>query len=165
MQIFLMRHGEAVPPSAWNGPDSSRPLTPIGLAKLEAVAKEMKRVGFAPACVITSPYIRAKQTAELISKELSLGSPIVCEELSAGAHNNVIRSVVAEYAAKAPILLVGHMPEIAIFGSQLTMEPSVMDNGLEPGEMLALEVRSLEKWGDSRVRWSRKNADWKKAQA
>ena len=165
MQIFLMRHGEAVPPSGWGGPDTTRPLSPIGEAKLEALTKEMKRAGFSVSCVLTSPYDRAQQTAIIVSKEVSLPAPIVCTELSAGAHNDAIRKTLMAYADKGSMLVVGHMPEIAIFGSRVTTEPSVMDKGFEPAEILAMEVGTLDKWGDGRVLWWRKPADWKKAGA
>jgi phosphohistidine phosphatase SixA len=165
MQLFLMRHGESVPSSAWGGSDASRPLSPVGLAKLEAAIKEMKRTGFSVSGILASPFERTIQTANLLSKGLDLNPPIVCQELAAGAHYDQIRRVVRDHAEKASLLVVGHMPEIAIFGSRVTGDPMVIDRGLEPAEILAIEITTLDKWEGGRLLWWRKSADWKKANA
>jgi phosphohistidine phosphatase len=162
MQLFLMRHGEAVSPSEWSKSDSQRPLTPIGVAKLQEALAEMKRSGFSVPCVLTSPYERAQQTAAMLCSALSLSAPLVRPEFGAGASIESLRKGIAPFLNQVPVLFVGHMPEIAIFGSRITTEPWVMDRGLEPAEVLAIEIDTLEKWGGGRVLWSRKVGDWKK---
>lgn len=164
MEIYIMRHGEAVHPSEWRGNDNTRPLTSIGLARLEAAVQDMKRVGFLPKAVITSPMQRAKQTGETVALGLSIPNVIVANELISGAHADAIRKTIFQHADKFPVLIVGHMPELAVFASKATFEASVLEKGFEPGEMLALEAGPLQtEWGKSTVSWWRKTGDWKKA--
>lgn len=162
MEIYLMRHGEAVHAARWRGPDHDRPLTPDGVKKLKEAVKEMKRSGFLPPVIVSSPYLRAKETAALVAEGLGLPAPILSDNLSSGVHPEKIRGVIVEYKSKAPLLLVGHMPELAIMGSRITTEPVVMDKGLEPADVLALEAGALDtNWGDGKILWWRKLEDWK----
>jgi phosphohistidine phosphatase len=163
MEIYLMRHGEAVHAGEWRGSDGDRPLTAIGEALLESGVKEMKRVGFLPAVILTSPFLRAKQTAEIVAKGLGLSAPVPKEEFSSGSPLETMRRAINANMAQAPLLIVGHMPEIAILGSRITTEPNVMGDGLEPADVLAIDPGPLDKtWGDGKVLWWRKIKDWKK---
>jgi phosphohistidine phosphatase len=163
MEIYLMRHGEAVSASEWRGADADRPLTVVGRAKLLEALDGMRRVKFSVPHVLTSPYLRAKETAEMFCKQLGLQPPQVVRELSSGANNETLRRVVTIHKASMPMLIVGHMPEIAIFGSRITTEPSVMDKGLQPADILALDAGPLDqKWGEGKVLWWRTMSDWKK---
>ena len=162
MHIYLMRHAEAAPPSFWRRSDADRPLSKNGIKKLEAGLAEMKRLGFGVPQIITSPLVRALETARLMSERLNAPAPIVRGELSSGAHHSALYQVVSEYAPKAPALFVGHMPEIAVFGTRLTNEPRVMDQGLLPADILAIETVELKPGlGDGTISWWRKIEDWK----
>ena len=67
MDLYLLRHGLAVPldPASF-AKDSERPLTPEGRRKLEEVARAMVAMELAFDLVLSSPYLRARQTAELV---------------------------------------------------------------------------------------------------
>jgi len=157
-----MRHGEAMSAAEWRKPDADRPLTKMGVAKLEAGLQEMKRVGFAVPTVVTSPYARALETARLVSRHLALAEPISRNELISGAHHKALFKVVSELALKSPVLMVGHMPEIAIFGTRITNTPRIMDQGLQPADILAIEVSSSDlNWEGGKLLWWRKIEEWK----
>lgn len=156
-----MRHAEAVSAMEWRKSDADRPLTKAGLAKLEAGLKEIKRVGFSVPLVVSSPYLRAQQTADAFCKILNLPPPVIRDELSSGTHNNVLRKIALEYMGQSPVMLVGHMPELATFGSRITFEPTVLDPGLSPADILAIDPGPLEKeWGQGKLLWWRKIDDW-----
>ena len=65
MRLYLMRHAEAVEPGDWRGPDRTRPLTPLGAAKLSSAVEHMRRSKLSADVLLTSPYVRATQTADL----------------------------------------------------------------------------------------------------
>ncbi len=161
-----MRHGEAVSANHWRKSDAERPLAPIGIAKLEAGLKEMKRAGFSVPVIFTSPFLRAKETANLVSKVLDLSAPIVKADLASGASMDTLKKLVLSHTTPAPVLYVGHMPELALFGSRMTFEPKLLDGGLEPADILAVETGPLEKnWGEGKILWWRKISDWKEVTA
>ena len=64
MELFLMRHSDAVSQSDWDRDDTTRPLSDTGRERLQAALPAIKKTGFAPAKVLTSPFVRAKETAE-----------------------------------------------------------------------------------------------------
>lgn len=156
-----MRHAEAVSASQWSRPDSERPLSPIGEATVEAGAKEMKRLGFTVPLVLSSPFIRAKDTAIILCKVLGLPAPTLNTDLSSGVSVETLRKV-AQFAIKNPVLLVGHNPEISHFGSKLTFEPKLLDGGFDPADMALITLDGPEiKWGEGKLVWWRRISDWK----
>src|SRR5205823_3949413 len=71
MNIYLLRHGIAVDPSAPGFPkDADRPLTPKGRRRLRQIAGAMGALKISFDVILSSPYVRAQQTAELVTKIL-----------------------------------------------------------------------------------------------
>lgn len=71
MQLFIVRHGIAVDREDPKCPaDPERFLTEEGMEKTRQVAKGVAAVGAVPDLMLTSPYLRAVQTAELFAAEL-----------------------------------------------------------------------------------------------
>ena len=65
MQLVIVRHAEAAP----GAPDALRPLTPTGHKHAEALGAELREQGIEPDAVVSSPLVRARETAE----DLGLG--------------------------------------------------------------------------------------------
>src|SRR2546422_9320334 len=72
MELYFLRHGKAVEPgsSGGGGDDFSRPLTERGIDEMEAEAQAFELLGLKPDVILTSPLLRAKQTAEIVAKRL-----------------------------------------------------------------------------------------------
>ena len=69
MKLYLVRHSNAVDPgSPEYEDDSQRPLTEKGRDKMERIASALKGLGAEPDRILSSPYARAKQTAEILAK-------------------------------------------------------------------------------------------------
>src|SRR5215472_12229115 len=68
MDVYLLRHGEAGDSALWRGDDSQRPLTEEGVERMKRQAKTLKKWNVKVDALISSPYIRARQTADAISK-------------------------------------------------------------------------------------------------
>jgi phosphohistidine phosphatase SixA len=158
-----MRHAEAVPVSDWLGTDQDRPLSPLGIAKLDGGLKEMLRMKWPIMPVITSPYVRARATANLLTQALGWAKPIVDERLASGAYAEAIRQTILDQKTASPLLIVGHMPELAVFASRVTLDAQLLDTGLLPADIVAIETGDLlGGWGGGKVLWWRKLSDWKK---
>jgi phosphohistidine phosphatase len=75
MQLYLIRHGIAVDREDPNcPPDTERPLTPKGVKRSHAAALGLRELGVKPNAVLTSPWLRALQTAEVFCKVIGYPS-------------------------------------------------------------------------------------------
>jgi phosphohistidine phosphatase len=109
MRLYVMRHGPAEDRSP-SGRDFDRALTPAGREVVARAARALAEArGAAPLRVLSSEFVRARQTAELVASALAAGEPELHEELGAdaGLPLGVVRAV---RAAGADALLVGHQP-------------------------------------------------------
>lgn len=113
MQIFFMRHGSA-DRSKWSGADFDRPLTPEGREEIERSARRLREIGLRADRILTSPLVRARQTAEILANVLKLeGGPVVDERVDPAFDLGKLRSILSEYAGAEGILLVGHEPSFS----------------------------------------------------
>ena len=116
MQLFLIRHGEAVDADATT-PDGSRWLTARGRAETAAAATWLRTSP--PAVFVTSPLVRAAQTAELLAHELLPHDPVtVLGALATGDVSAIVRAV-SEHRGPSPLALVGHEPTLSQVASTL----------------------------------------------
>ncbi|MBK6692240.1 MAG: histidine phosphatase family protein [Myxococcales bacterium] len=118
MDLFIMRHGPAEDASH-TGLDSDRALTPKGRERVRLVARELIRLGEVPTLLLTSPLVRARETAEIVVQELSL-APYV-EDKSLGMTGRA--GALAEDLIKKRVsgrMLVGHEPELSSLVAALT---------------------------------------------
>lgn len=109
--IYLLRHGEA---EEGVGDDAARRLTPKGERQARTVGRAMASLRIAPDACLTSPKIRAADTARLACEALGL-EPEVSEELAGGPFDSV-----ALGAGRGDILLVGHEPDFSAEVARLT---------------------------------------------
>jgi phosphohistidine phosphatase len=101
MRVLIVRHAEAAP----GQPDELRPLTAEGEKHARALGARLRRSGFAPEAVVTSPRLRALQTAAA----LGFGEPEVDDRLAPGASAAGVRGAAA--GRGDPVVLVGHEPD------------------------------------------------------
>ena len=131
--LWLLRHGDA----ADGSPDAERPLTKKGERQSRAAGLALKRLGVELDACLTSPKVRAADTAKLACEPLGVeprhepklaGGPFDAEALAAGLGDNV--------------LLVGHDPDFsmalhALTGAQVRMKKGGLA-GVEKGELIVL---------------------------
>jgi phosphohistidine phosphatase len=108
MRLFILRHAIATDPADWTGPDEDRPLTPKGSAKAAHVLASLAPLITADE-IHTSPWLRARQTAELACHAWKL--PLRPAPWLAGN-----AATAAERAARLQglgnVVLVGHEPDL-----------------------------------------------------
>jgi phosphohistidine phosphatase len=115
MRLVLVRHAEAEA----GEPDELRALTPAGREQARQVGMRLRSEGIEPDAVLTSPLLRARQTAE----ELALGPAEPVDELAPGATDEVIRTLVA--GRGETVVVVGHQPDCGRIAAAL-------GDGIEP---------------------------------
>lgn len=110
MEIYILRHAIAED-AAEDRSDSDRRLTPVGEAKLRRVLARARESGAKPDVILTSPYMRAVQTAEIAKAELGFQEDLIQTETLVPFSNPFeVWDEVREYASAKQILLAGHNP-------------------------------------------------------
>ena len=161
MEIYLMRHGEPIQSFEWHDLDETRPLTDRGRLKLEEAVEKMKAKGFKPKAIVTSPFKRCYQSAEILCLLDKSLEPIVKTELASGASIKMLREMVLNMGDVDKFLFLGHMPEISHFGGGLASSAKLMEAGFKPGEIWALETGKIEEgWGTGKLLWQKDIHDW-----
>ncbi len=115
MIIYFLRHGLAGDPEQWQGDDSERPLTKKGKKHMKESANTFNWLSVAPDIIITSPLVRALQTAEITAKELGYKKEdlVVDERLSPGFNPEKLAEIIQEHPDAQSLMVVGHEPDFS----------------------------------------------------
>jgi phosphohistidine phosphatase len=109
--IYLLRHGDA---EEGVGDDAARRLTPKGERQSRAAGRALAALGAVPDACLTSPKVRAADTARLACEALEL-EPETAEELRGGSFDST-----ALAAGRGDVLLIGHEPDFSSEVARLT---------------------------------------------
>jgi phosphohistidine phosphatase len=120
-ELYIMRHGIAFARgSAGISDDSKRPLTPEGRKKMEEIAKGLVRLGVELDWIVTSPYLRALETAEIISDSLASKVPFdQSDALVPGGSPEALITFLSKHPARKRVLVVGHEPDLSQMAARL----------------------------------------------
>ena len=116
MELYLLRHGIAVEHGTPGfETDAARTLTPKGRRQLRQTAAAMKKIDLPFDLILSSPLLRAKQTAEIIAEKLKRTKRLkFSDELKPdGSVKNLFRQLNELKSAPESILLVGHEPDMS----------------------------------------------------
>jgi phosphohistidine phosphatase len=114
MELFLLRHGIAVEPGTPGfKTDESRALTDEGRRKLRGVAAAMRAMDLHFDAILTSPLVRARQTAEIVAAELKFKEVQVVHALRPAGTPRAVIEALQPYAGVQSLLLVGHEPNLS----------------------------------------------------
>ena len=123
MRIYLVRHSEAVGriPSM---PDTARYLSAQGRVSFREMARRFRDAGGLPTRILTSPYVRAVQTAEILSETLRYDGEVVLDpRLSPGFDVAMLNAVLDGCPCEREIAFVGHEPDLGGILSHLLSLP------------------------------------------
>jgi phosphohistidine phosphatase len=131
MILYFLRHGIAVEPSEWQGPDDDRPLTKEGIGKMKDEARAIADLSLRIDVVVSSPLLRACTTATLVSRKLKGEKPpLLDDRLAAGFSLDALREIAGEHAGAEGLLLVGHEPTLSsVIGHLIGSTGIVMKKG------------------------------------
>lgn len=120
MQVYFLRHGRAQARADWPGDDADRPLTPEGIEALRREARTLRDRGVAVDLVVTSPLVRARQTAEIVAKRLGLAESLTEDDrLAHGFDAGRLAKLIAVHPGVEKLMLVGHEPDFSDTVSEL----------------------------------------------
>ena len=144
MELYFLRHGLAVPRGTPGfRRDADRPLTPAGIKKLRQSVQGMKKLGLAWDRILSSPYRRAKQTAEIVTSIYKKTPLILTSALTPQAAPKTLIALLQKQKGKR-LLLVGHEPFLSqCISFLLTGREKAVPIVLKKGGLCLLTVDSL----------------------
>lgn len=116
MQLLLIRHAKAQP---YATSDSARALTEKGIAQSRQVGEFLKKNNLTPNLTLTSPSLRARQTAEIYCKSAGAKSPIIEPWLDCGMHPSTAMEELAAYRDFHTVAITGHEPDFSYLAEWL----------------------------------------------
>jgi len=142
MRLLFVRHAIAVPLSG-DMRDEDRPLSSDGERRFGQTAKVLARVAPKPTAILTSPHVRARQTAAIAAKAWGKLRPVVVPALADGDWPSLCRAL-ANYKSDETVVLVGHESWISTVTARLLGSRNHRAFDYRKGVAALIEVESLE---------------------
>ena len=136
-QLWLLRHGEAVPHDS--KPDDERELTARGERQAGAAGAALARLGVEFAAIYTSPKVRAADTAKLAAESLNV-DPEVEDVLGDGFERDDALELLGRHHGDARVLVVGHDPSF----TQIVYDLTGARADFKKGAVAAIRIRGRE---------------------
>jgi len=146
MELYLLRHGLAVERGTTGFEnDSARPLTPKGRRQLRQIAAALKRLNLRCDLILSSPFRRAKQTAEIVATELKLKKRLKFSHALApgGGAAILFRQLARMKPSPGKLLLVGHEPDLSRLVSLLVTGGRQLQMDFKKGGLCKLDAEKL----------------------
>jgi phosphohistidine phosphatase len=151
-QLFLIRHGVAEERGdAWPD-DAKRPLSEDGIERFQRSARGLARLDVWIDVVLTSPLVRARQTADIVASAFDpRPSIITIESLAPGGSYAALVADLEKHGRKTRIALVGHEPGIGELGARLIGSRHSFE--FKKGAVCRIDVDEIPPVGPGDLRW------------
>lgn len=138
MQLILLRHGKAEDHSPSGGGDFARELLGKGIEQSRNAARLLSAADFLPDLVLTSPVLRARQTAEEFCRAAGIVQPTIGDWLACGMAPETALAELRAFAECERVMIVGHEPDF----SHLVQHALGASGGIEirKGSLTCLEI-------------------------
>jgi phosphohistidine phosphatase len=152
MQLYLLRHGIAENGRP-GGRDADRALTPEGKKKLRDVLRTAARAGVSPDYILTSPYLRAIETAEIATEVLHFKSDIVqSKALVPESSPEDLWQEVRVYRRAGQVLVSSHEPLLSRAVAYLLSSPSLAVD-MKKGGLVRIDLEAFGPEPSGLLKW------------
>ena len=151
-ELYLIRHGLAEERGdAWPD-DNKRPLTSEGMDRMRKAARGLARLGVTIDIVLSSPLVRARQTAELLAGGLDPRPSLVnIDSLAPDGSYAAIAADLEKHGRKGRLALVGHEPAIGELAARLIGSRHALE--FKKGAVCRIDLDELPPAGPGDLRW------------
>ena len=141
LKLFILRHGHAEEPARNSDTkDFDRKLTEEGIEKITRVGSFFNNLDEKIDLILISPYVRAKETAEVFLNCLEIKPPTeTVDFLACGSSSVEIARGLSKYINNESILLIGHCPDLEVLLCKLISAESVT---LKKGSMAKIRLNN-----------------------
>ena len=148
MLLHLLRHADAGDPEAWEGPDAARPISDKGRKQSKRLGEHLARIGWQADVFITSPKLRAAETAELVAAHVK-AKVSVDARLAGPFEIDDLEAMLRDAGDPERAVFVGHDPDFSdalsgMCASRLTMRK---------GALARVEIERPLRSGAGELRW------------
>jgi len=151
-EIYLIRHGLAEERGDSWPDDAKRPLTDEGISRMRKSARGLSRLGVTLDVVLTSPLVRARQTAEIVAAGVSpRPSLISAESLAPDGSFAAVVADLEKHVRKGRIALVGHEPGIGELAARLIGSRHAIE--FKKGAVCRIDLATIPPSGPGDLRW------------
>ena len=145
MKLYILRHGDAAEPGDPRYKESKRPLTAKGIQRTKQLAHALRQMEVSLDAILSSPFARARQTAEIIARGLAFERKLDFTEAltPSGSMEKLVDQINAIHPAPEGVLLSGHEPYLSGFISLLCVGGPGLPLRMKKGALCRLEVDRL----------------------
>ena len=145
MNLYIIRHAIAVDEATSNyESDSERPLTDKGRKKMRQIAKALRHLGVEFDLILSSPYIRAWETAEILADVFKMKNKIAFSDnlIPLGSPELLIGEINEKHTVDS-LAIVGHEPHLSALIGLLVADSSKIEMTLKKGGVCYLSADNL----------------------
>lgn len=156
MELFILRHGVAVPRGSSEYPDDGqRPLTPRGTKGMRKIAKGLRAMGLSFDHVFSSPLVRTRQTAEIVVEKLQPDRSIeyIAHLQPDGDREVFVGQTLTQCGEGDTVLIVGHEPYLSGLISLLVCGDDSLNMNFKKGGLCKLSIPSLRVGKCATMEW------------
>lgn len=152
MNLYLIRHAIAEEESP-SGKDSQRELTDKGAKKMRLIAKGLRTLGVEFDLILSSPYIRAVQTAEILSEVFKKKKFVLSDHLMPAGDMDLLIAEINEKYTVDSLAIVGHEPYLSGLVSLLTAGGAPVEMTFKKGSVCYLSTDDLHHTRKATLEW------------
>jgi phosphohistidine phosphatase len=152
-ELYLIRHGLAAERGENFPDDTKRPLTSRGIQRLKREAKALNTLDISFDVILSSPLVRARQTADVLAAGLRNPPPVVNASSLApgGTHSAIVDELAKQSHRRKRIALVGHEPGIGELAGRLLGLRRPIE--FKKGAICRIDVTALPPTGPGALAW------------
>jgi len=151
-ELYFVRHGLAEERGEAWPEDTKRPLTDEGISRFRKAVKGLSRAGVAVDVVLTSPLVRARQTAEILATGLDPRPSIVnIDSLAPAGSYTAVLADLEKHGRKCRLALVGHEPMLGELAARLIGSRHPLE--FKKGGVCRIDLDDLPPAGPGDLRW------------
>ena len=152
-ELYLIRHGLAAARGENYPDDTKRPLTARGIQRLRRAGRSLVAMDVAFDVILTSPLVRARQTAEALATAFREPPTIVNAPSLApgGTHNAIVDDLAKQSHRRKKIAIVGHEPGIGELAARLLGLRKPIE--FKKGAICRIDVTALPPTGNGQLKW------------
>lgn len=148
VRVHLLRHAHAGNAFEWIGDDDARPLTDKGRQQSQRLGAFLGAHGVRPDVIVSSPLVRAQQTAEIVAGVLDM-TVKTDGHLGSGFGKRELWALLDETGARE-VMLVGHDPDFSLLLAYLIDAAGI---GLKKGALATVDLHTKLGDGEAELRW------------
>lgn len=150
--LYLVRHGLAAEQGPDYPDDNLRPLTDDGISRLRQEVHGLRALDVSFDRILTSPLVRARQTAEVLAAGLGFRAPlVVVEALGPGGRFEAVEAALSRLGPDRSVALVGHEPSIGQFAARFIGAGRPLC--FKKGAVCRIDAETLPPAGAGQLQW------------